>query len=300
MQRIVRIGRRVAPLSLALVLCWSAACNGRADEEPPKLSASVQLSRTRVAQGSPVDLTYRFEVLQPLDSNARFRVFTHILDADEELMWTDDHVPPQAPSSWQAGQTIEYQRTMWAPMYPYVGRAKVVVGVYDVATNARVPMANADRGDRSYQVAEFDLLPQTENIFVVFKDGWHAAEVAEGNPAVVWQWTKKEATLAFRNPRRDVTLLLQFDNPSRSPNAATTLDVRIGDTSLGVLPVTEGDTEAPVHRLDVSADLLGSGDMVEVRLIADRTFIPSREAGTDSADWRELGVRVFHAYVMPR
>ena len=66
-------------------------------------------------------------------------------------------------------------------------------------------------------MADFELLPQTENIFLIFKDGWHQTEVvAEGAQRTEWQWTKKEATLAFRNPKRDVVAL----PPGRQPRAA--------------------------------------------------------------------------------
>jgi hypothetical protein len=37
--------------------------------------------------------------------------------------------------------------------------------------------------------------------------------------------------------------------------------------------------------------------MVELRLVADKTFVPALEAGGSSGDSRELGVRVFHAFV---
>lgn len=70
---------------------------------------------------------------------------------------------------------------MFVPSYPYVGAAKVVAGLYAPGNNERLKLSNEDRGDRSYQVVDFELLPQTENIFVIFKDGWHPAEVvAEG------------------------------------------------------------------------------------------------------------------------
>ena len=94
---------------------------------------------------------------------------------------------------------------MFIPSYPYVGAAKVVAGMYTPGSNERLKLSNEDRGDRSYKVVDFELLPQTENIFVIFKDGWHPAEVvAEGAGRTEWQWTKKEATIAFRNPKRDV------------------------------------------------------------------------------------------------
>ena len=116
---------------------------------------------------------------------------------------------------------MEYTRTMFIPSYPYVGAAKIAAGMYTPGNNERLKFSNDDRGDRSYKVADFELLPQTENIFVIFKDGWHPAEVVtEGAGRTEWQWTKKEATIAFRNPKRDVTLVLQVDNPASGPNAA--------------------------------------------------------------------------------
>jgi hypothetical protein len=39
--------------------------------------------------------------------------------------------------------------------------------------------------------------------------------------------------------------------------------------------------------------------MVEVRLVVNRTIVPALEAGSKSTDTRELGVRVFHAFVQP-
>ena len=52
-------------------------------------------------------------------------------------------------------------------------------------------------------VAKFQLLPQSENIFLIYKDGWHPAEVAADNAASEWQWTKKTATISFKNPKKD-------------------------------------------------------------------------------------------------
>jgi hypothetical protein len=224
-------------------------------------------------------------------------VFVHFVDADEELMWTDDHEPPTPTDTWKPGQTIEYTRTVFVPIYPYVGQAKILAGLYDTSTNERLRLSQTDRGDRSYQVATFELLPQTENVFLIFKDGWHPAEVAPDNASVEWQWTQKEATIAFRNPKRDSTLFLQLDNPSTSPGAATQVEVRIGDQVIATVPVVPND--APVRKLALTSALLGSGDMVEVRLVADRSFVPSLEPGSKSGDTRELGVRVFHAFVQP-
>ena len=296
MQRTVRTGGLLCSLCLLLTVCSAVSCTSGEDTAPAVATAEVVLSRTRVAQGSPVDVTYRFQPAATLPSGT-YRVFVHVVDADEELMWTDDHVPPTPPTAWQPGQAVEYQRTMFVPMYPYVGPSKIIVGVYDTGNNARLKLANTDRGDRSYQVAEFELLPQTENVYLIYKDGWHPAEVAPDNQAMEWKWTRKEAILAFRNPKRDATLILQMDNPAQQAGAASEVDIRLGDRSVAILPVGPGD--APVHKLRLSAAELGTADMVEVRLVANRTVVPALEPAAKSSDTRELGVRVFHAFVQP-
>jgi hypothetical protein len=277
-------------------VCTAASCSSGEDTTPAVATAELVLARARIAQGSPVDITYRFQpsaAVPPGD----YRVFVHVVDADEELMWTDDHAAPVQPNEWRPGQPVEYTRTMFVPMASYVGPSKIIVGVYDVGTNARLKLGNPDRGDRSYQVATFELLPQTENVYLIFKDGWHPAEVAPDNPNIEWKWTRKEATLAFRNPKRDSTLILQLDNPAHTPAAATELDVRLGDASLVVLPVSAA--EAPVRKINVTAEQMGTGDLVEITLVANRTFVPALEPSAKSSDTRELGVRVFHAYIQP-
>jgi hypothetical protein len=55
-----------------------------------------------------------------------------------------------------------------------------------------------------------------------------------------------------------------------------------------------------VRKLGLSAAKLGTGDMAEIRLTANRTFVPALEPGMKSNDTRELGVRVFHAFVQPQ
>jgi hypothetical protein len=44
---------------------------------------------------------------------------------------------------------------------------------------------------------------------------------------------------------------------------------------------------------------MGSGEMAELRITVDKTFIPMEITGGASKDPRELGVRVFHAFVQP-
>lgn len=273
-----------------------AACGKAEDTTPPVGTLEVSLSRQKVALGSPVEVTYKFTAAANAPDLGARRVFVHFLDADEELMWTDDHEPPTPTTEWKPGQPVEYKRMMFVPSYPYVGAAKVVAGIYSPSNNDRLKLTNEDRGDRSYKVVDFELLPQTENIFVIFKDGWHPAEVvAEGAGRTEWQWTKKEATLAFRNPKRDVVLFLQVDNPATGPNAAQQLTINVGGQPLTTVALSA--TESPVRTYAITAAQLGTGDMVEMTFTADKTFVPALDPAMKSGDPRELGVRVFHAFI---
>jgi hypothetical protein len=288
---------RLPVAGLLVAVASVVGCGGSEDTAPVQGAMTVQLSRPRVALGSPVEVTYKFVVAGDAAPLGNRKVFAHFVDADGEQMWTDDHDPPTPTSAWKAGQTIEYSRTVFAPVYPYVGQAKIVGGLYDVASGDRVRLSGTEVGGRAYEVAQLELLPQTENIFLIFKDGWHAVETAGDNSMVEWQWTKKEATITFRNPRRDAILFFQADNPGKAATAARQVEIRLGDQILQTVPLRPD--EMPVHKIPIAAAAMGSGEMVELRLVVDQTFVPALEPGATGNDPRELGARVFHAFVQP-
>jgi hypothetical protein len=296
MQRMAMLRAIGTTCVLAALTLSLAGCGETEDTTPPVANMQVSLSRPKVALGSPVEVTYKFTVGPNAPALGQRRVFAHFLDADDELMWTDDHDPPTPSTEWKPGQTIEYTRSMFIPSYPYVGAAKIVAGLYSPGNNERLKLSNEDRGDRSYKVVDFELLPQTENIFVIYKDGWHPAEVVtEGAGRTEWQWTKKEATIAFRNPKRDVVLVLQLDNPATGPNAAQNVTVTIGDQTITTIPLSS--QPAQVQKFPISAAQLGTGDMVEIKFTADKTFVPALESSMKSGDPRELGARFFHVFI---
>ena len=73
------------------------------------------------------------------------------------------------------------------------------------------------------------------------------------------------------------------------------MTVQLGDQVLATVPLSA--TDAPVRKYPITAAQLGTGDMVEMQLMADKTFVPALEPAIKSGDPRELGVRVFHAFV---
>ncbi len=283
---------------LLLVALASAGCQKKADTAAPFATPSLTINHTRAPLGSPIELTYRFKVeptAKPLTKN--YRVLVHFLDANEEMMWTDDHVPPVPTSQWKPGQTIEYNRTLFVPLYPYVGEATVEVGLYEAGSDERVPMSGESQGHRAYRVARMQLLPQTENVFLMYQDGWNPPESASGNSAIEWQWTKKDATLKFRNPKRSAMFYLHADGQPAGFDTPQTVTVYLRDQVIDTFQIA--NTEALVRKVPLKAEQFGTDEMVQIRISVDKTFIPSlRMPG--NRDSRELGIRVFHAFVEPQ
>jgi hypothetical protein len=187
---------------------------------------------------------------------------------------------------------------MFIPKVPYVGEVRVEVGLFSPSTEERLPLNGQTRGQRSYEVAKFDLELQSSNQFVVFKEGWHPAEVADDQLGTEWQWSKKEATLTFRNPKRDVMFYLDADLPAAPFPDPQQVDVRIGDQVVDRFAL--GPNDHQLRKFALTSAQLGSGDTVEMRIAVGRTFIPATIPAMGSRDPRELGVRVFRAYVEPR
>src|SRR5262245_63074236 len=94
-----------------------AGCSKKKDTTPPVAAPTLTLSHDRAPAGSPLELTYKFVVEPNAAFDQDYRVFVHVVDADEEQMWTDDHNPPTPTSQWKPGQTVEYTRTLFVPIF---------------------------------------------------------------------------------------------------------------------------------------------------------------------------------------
>jgi len=297
---IVRPLSRSATLGLAaLVMLTSGltSCRRKEVPPPPVATPSITLSHDRAPLGSPIDITYKFIVANDAHFAEDYRVLVHVVDADDELIFAFDHNPQVPTTQWKPGQTIEYTRTEFIPVYPYVGEASIQLGLHSTVNQKRLPLAGDDVGQNAYKVARIQLQPQTENVFTVFKEGWHPAEVAEHNATVEWQWTKKDATLSFKNPKKDSLFYFDVDNPggvfSESQNVTINLEGQVVDE------FTLEPKDREMRKIPLKAAQLGSEDVAEIVISVDKTFVPA-VVNSSSKDPRELGVRVFHAFVDPR
>ncbi len=278
----------VSFLSLTLA---AFSCGG--GSEPPVGVPSATVNRERAPLGSPVIMTYRFQVAPDAKFDRDYRVMVHFVDADREMMWTDDHNPPTPTSRWRPGQTIEYTRTMFIPVYPYLGKATIEMGLYDAKTQQRLVLSGKDDGQRGYEVASLELLPQSEGIFLVYGAGWHDQEVAQDNTMEEWRWTQKDALLSFRNPQRDLLLYLDADGRTDVFASPQQVSVKLGGQIIETFPIQNG--ERFLHTTPIPASALGTGEMVDLQISVDQTFVPAEHGG--GVDHRDLGIRVFHVFV---
>jgi len=292
----------VCGAALALSCAASTAC-GKGDQAAPVASVSLTTNRPSVALGAPIELTYRFEPAQGASITGDYRVFVHINRDDGTTIWNDDHELPaaQQTSQWKPGQTIQYTRTRFVPAFSYLGEATVRVGLYK--DNERLPLSGQDPADResperSYKVGTIEFLPRSESIQVIRLSGWHPGEYDGANSAIEWQWSQKLALLSLKNPRRDVLLYLEYDGrPDLFTDKPQQVTVSLGQTAVETFPV-EGKGIL-LRKIPLTVAQLGNGDMTEIRLEVDRTFTPAKQAG-GSRDSRELGIRVYHAFIEPR
>lgn len=290
---------RAAAVSAPVVAAWLwlPGCSS-ADSAPPVAKVSFTPSSPRVTLGTPVELTYRFDVAPGASIAGDYTVFMHVETPDGTRLWGDDHAPPVPTSQWKPGQKIEYTRVRFVPPVAHLGEAVTRVGLYK--GEERLPLETSDGADkgnpgRSYRVGQLQLMPQQNPVTITFAGGWYNVESPPSDPAVTWQWSQKASTLSFKNPRRDATLLLEFDaRPDLMSGPAQ--QVTLTSNGKTITAWTTETSERTLKRIPITAAQFGTADVVMVTLAVDRTFVPAR-AGGGAADTRELGIRVYHAFL---
>jgi len=287
--------QRQATIAIA-GLAWLGliACGSETPSESRPITASIDTNKPRAPIGSPIEITYRFEIgadAAPIDQD--YRVFVHFLDSHNALLFADDHDPPKPTSSWTAGETLEYERTLFIPLYPYLGTASVVLGLWIPETGERLGLQGPDDGNLAYQVGQIELLDQKENIFLVYKEGWHQLENDPDNRSMEWQWTKKEAVCSFRNPKKESVLFLEADTNVNAFEEPLEVAVMIGENEIATFKVEDRDPF--LQKITIPADALGDEDWVDLKLVNSESFVPADKNIGD--DTRELGLRVHHLYV---
>jgi hypothetical protein len=272
------------------------ACSRRKQAEVNPIVPSFTVSRPKAPLGSAVEVTYTWTVepgAKKVPEN--YRAFVGFSDPHGVMLFEDDHVPTPPPSAWEPGKTYSYTRTKFIPIYPYVGEVDVRMGLYPYpGRGERIALKGDDAGMRSYRVAKMELLPQTENIFLVYKDGWHSPESSPQNPTLERTWTKKDALVSFKNPKKDIVVYLEADTNAKAFDQPPVLTLAVAGKTGVVVPIS--NSEVFLEKVRVKGQDLGNEEWVDLRLSMNQSFVPKLK-GVNTHDERELGLLVYHLYV---
>jgi hypothetical protein len=273
------------------------SCSRHEPVEVNPIVPSIEFNRTRVPLGSALEITYTW-TLEPgaKKLGQDYRALVHFLDSHDVILFDDDHMPVPPPSEWEPGETYSYRRTRFVPVYPYVGEVEVRMGLYPYPGRGERPaLKGEDRGFREYKVATMELLPQTENIFLVYKSGWHNPETHPENPGIERTWTEQEAVTSFKNPRKDVVVYLEADTCTRCFSETPVLTVAVGN-NVGIRVPFE-EPQVVLKKIRVSAEDLGDEEWVDLKLTMNESFVPNQLDPPLNDDDRELGLNVYNLYV---
>jgi len=281
-------GRAPVMAIVATLACIGTSGCGKRDTASPVATPSVQLPGGPIESNTLAPLRYRFAVAADAPPFSEdYVVFVHALDPSGRTLWSDDHAPATPTREWKAGSVVEYTRETLIPASAPVGQAELEIGLYAPNTGERLPLSGTTKGLRAYRVATLDVKRGSAPLY---RDGWNNAEVADG---IEWRWTKAVSTMAFRNPGKDVTLVLVVDQPVLELPPPQ-VQVRVRDMVIGTFQLTPGARQ--VRRLPVPASTLIDAVYAPVTLTVDHTFVPKTIARLHNPDARELGIRVFAAY----
>jgi hypothetical protein len=288
---------RFGGFAIAALTVVAGGCS-KADTAPAVAKVTVTPGRTSEGQGAPIEITYRFDVLPGAAIAADYRVFVHVLNADRQPLWDDDHDPPIPTSRWKPGQVVEYSRFGFIPRMATPGEATIEAGLY--RDNTRLPLEGPDpssRGSltRAYRVAALQIQPQASNVKLILMSGWHPEESLPTDPTRTWAWTKKAAVLSFANPRADSLFYLQYDaRPDLFAGHPQQISVSLDGKPLETFAA---DSATPVvRRIPITTATFGAAEMVTLKIETDQTFIPA-SLPQGSRDPRELGIRVYHTFL---
>jgi hypothetical protein len=273
----------------------AAGCGRRQTAEVNDIVPKFEVNRSRAPLGSALEVTYTWQVEPTAKKLTQdHRAFVHFVDSHGVMLFEDDHTPVPPVTAWEPGKTYSYTRTKFIPVYPYVGDVDVRVGLSPVGKGERVMLKGEDAGLREFKVAKIELLPQTENIFLVYKEGWHNPESSPQNPSLERTWTKKDALISFKNPKKDVIVYLEADTNSKAFDAPPVLTLAVNNKTGVTIPIA--NSEVFTRKVRIKAADLGQEEWVDLRLSMNQSFVPKLK-GVNTHDDRELGVLVYHLYV---
>ena len=294
--------KTVVPRRALQILCIATMAAAGACQDPTQLPdynivPQLQINKRWADPGSPIELTYRFEVAA--DNGAiedDYEVSVDFVGA--ETIFSDHHMPPTPTSAWMPGSVIQYSRTIFVPPGANPGSATVELSLRVPKIGRLVALAGGENGSGLLvsQVGQLTVNPRVTGLPISYENGWYGLETAVDDPAIQWQWTAGSALSSFPNPRTGVVIYLHAYANVEAAGEPAEVRVRVGSPG-ALLEVARFRVEQPgafLERIYVPAKLMGGMDAVELLIRTDKVLVPSEVES--SSDSRSLGLRVFNLY----
>ena len=166
-----------------------------------------------------------------------------------------------------------------------------------VAHDMVVDTNGFDRGSLELDAPAGDV-PRFTDYRLTYTSGWHPPEFDATTPETTWHWTQQTATLSFANPHADAAVYIDYSaRPDLFAGAPQTVTIRVGDQVLQSFVADAAGRR--LRRIPLTTTVLSAADSVEMQIAVDRTFVPATlPAG--GRDRRDLGIQVYHAFVVTR
>ncbi len=223
----------------------------------------------------------------------------HFLDADEEQLWTDDHDPGGAdvaveararPSSTPGRCSFRFSRT-W-------DRRPSTWGCTRAAMGAGIRCAARRRGSDRTRSGRWNWCPDRRTPSSSTRTAGTTRRWRGTTPPSSGNGPSRQATLSFRNPKRDATFYLHLDGRPDLLASRCRCRCAWGNRRLTRSRSTPGRRSS--GRSPSPRRSSAKPTSVDVTIEVSQTFVPSLVPAAQSNDARELGVRVFHAYIEPK
>ena len=281
-------------LVLLVWISFIAAC--RTPVPKSYVTPEVHLSKKSVEMGTPVDINYSFVTADDFQGfRKNLTVFVHFRDPHGTIRFVDDHLPPVRTNQWVSSEKYDYRRTVFVPENIPSGEYTIELGVYlPQGKGERIELNAKKITTRSYDVGKLTIRQPGQSA-IRFLDGWYDVERDPSESFYHWRWTKGKAIAETPNPHADSILYLRGDSDQSKFPQPQTVSIRLNSTVVDEFQVSGSDEF--VKRYEIPKNQLGDDANVKLEIDVNETFVPASKG--NSADTRELGLRVLNFYLTP-
>ncbi|MBE7554731.1 MAG: glycosyltransferase family 39 protein [Anaerolineales bacterium] len=109
--------------------------------------------------GQPLQLTLFWHVLAPISTN--YATFLHLRNEANQTVAQVDFTPSPPPSHWWVGDSLNDQRQLLLPSQLPAGQYRLLAGLYDPQTLARLPVKNDTTGENAVELTRIIISNQS-------------------------------------------------------------------------------------------------------------------------------------------